>query len=120
MDLIVRVVADVWGVPVADILGPKKFPMLVRPRFAVILLAQRLTEFSLAETARFLKRDHTSGVNGKKRAEHFEATSIKYAARMRQAERLLRFSTGPVVFVRSPSRVKAPLFLRSSSGEVLS
>ena len=67
---IVNEMATALHLPSAEILGPKRQRPLVRARHIAMYLARELTELSYPDIARqFDDRDHTTVINGVKRAQ---------------------------------------------------
>ena len=71
-------VAQVYGVSVDELLGPRRFHRLIEPRHVAMTIARLLLPYSLPEIARaFGGRDHTTAINairkyGEKVAELME------------------------------------------------
>lgn len=86
MDAILREVASAFGVTIADIKGRRVFKYLIRPRHASMHLAHEMTEFSLPMIGRLIGgRDHTTVLNGLRRAEHLIATDEAFARHVQAA-----------------------------------
>ena len=80
-----------FGVPVPEILSPWRDERLLPARHAAMALARRLTNLSLPQIGRVMRRDHTTIIYGIAAHERREATSPETAARTRAVcERLQR------------------------------
>ena len=110
LTLVAEAVADVWGVSVADLRGPRRFPRLVNPRHAAFALSIMHTGQSMAAVGRwFGDRDHKTVINGIRR---FNEMLVKAdAERIAEAERLIFlrcratfFRHSSLVFVSSRGR----------------
>lgn len=70
IELIADAVADVWGVSVAALRGPRRLMPYVDPRHVAFALARKHTSHSLPVIGQwFGDRDHTTVINGLRRYE---------------------------------------------------
>ena len=100
IELIAVAVADVWGVSVADLRGPRRFPSYVDPRHVAFALARKMTPHSLPVIGRwFGDRDHTTVLNGLRRFDRVIAERDR--EKIDQAECLID-QRRRAVFVRAP------------------
>lgn len=72
--------ARITGLPRSAITGPRKIAPLVKARWAVIRAARRTTDRSLSQIGRVLGgRDHSTIINGARRAETLIAADPEFA-----------------------------------------
>ena len=109
IEMIAEAVADVWGVSVANLRGPRRVPSFVDPRHVAFALARKHTAHSLPVIGRwFGDRDHTTVLNGLRRFE--ELLLERDRDRVEQVERLIDqrrraiFVRGPVLTFRTVRR----------------
>lgn len=88
LTLVAEAVADVWGVSMADLRGPRRFPWLVNPRHVAFALCIKHTDRSMAAVGRwFGDRDHTTVINGVRRFNEILIAADQ--DRIVEAERLI-------------------------------
>ena len=86
--LIAEAVADVWEVSVANLRGPRRFPIFVDPRHVAFALAREHTAHSLPTIGQwFGDRDHTTVLNGIRRFDR--VLRDRDHDRVAQVERLI-------------------------------
>jgi chromosomal replication initiator protein len=106
IELIANAVADVWGVSVADLRGPRRFHSYVDPRHVAFALAYKLTQHSVTVIGRwFGDRDHTTVLNGMRRFDvvlsQREREKIDHAESLIDQRRRAVFVRSPVMAFRS-------------------
>lgn len=77
---IMRDTADLTGVSVDAMRGPRQCRHVCRARFAAIHVARATTGHSLTTIGNLFRRDHTSVINADRRACEFAAADPDYAA----------------------------------------
>lgn len=81
-----RVVADIFGVSVAEINGPCKKQQFVWARFAACSLIHRFTKNSLPQTGRIMGgRHHTTIMSAIDRSSALYRQNVEYRALYREA-----------------------------------
>lgn len=69
-ELIIKIVAEHYGITMADIAGTKRNNEIVVPRQVAMYLCRKMTDASLKSIGNLLgKRDHTTIINGEKKIE---------------------------------------------------
>ena len=69
-ELIIQIVAEHFGITMADIAGTKRNSEIVIPRQIAMYLCRKMTDASLKNIGNLLgKRDHTTIINGEKKIE---------------------------------------------------
>lgn len=69
-ELIIKIVAEHYGITMADIAGTKRNNEIVVPRQIAMYLCRKMTDASLKSIGNLLgKRDHTTIINGEKKIE---------------------------------------------------
>lgn len=64
---LVKAVTEIFVVSKNDLLGTRRMAYMVTPRHVLYYLAYKNTRHSLPSLARFLDRDHTSIIHGRKK-----------------------------------------------------
>lgn len=78
-----RAVASAYSIGRADILGPRRWPHIIRPRQIAMYLAQTLTTASLPQIGRrFGLRDHTTVLHAVRKIGRLIAEDAELAARV--------------------------------------
>lgn len=57
---IVTLVSEYYGVPVTDLLGPKKYRQMVSARAVCVWLARELTDMTYQQIGHAMNRDHST------------------------------------------------------------
>lgn len=85
-----RKVAEHYNIRLSDLIGPKRFRALARPRQVAMYLSKHLTTRSLPEIGRrFGNRDHTTVMHGVRRIEELKATDSQIAEDLELLRRAL-------------------------------
>ena len=104
--MIAQAVADVWGVSLASLRGPRRFPIFVDPRHVAFALARKHTAHSLPVIGQwFGDRDHTTVINGIRRFEQIllerDRDLIAQVERLIEQRRKAIFVRGQIMTFRS-------------------
>ena len=101
---IIRVVCDLFGVAVADLMSPRRYKRLTPARQAAAW-ALRQVGLSLVEVGGLLQRDHTTIIYSVRQAEALARVDAAYAARLRILAAAIRPSDPPPAPpVRTPTQ----------------
>jgi chromosomal replication initiation ATPase DnaA len=73
-------VADLYGIPAAELRGRARTKTIAEARLCVILVARRCTRLSSTEIGDALDRDHTTVLSSVKSAERLSARDKYFAA----------------------------------------
>ena len=84
-------VCRVWGVRRSTLRGKLRTRDVTYPRFAFMYLAYYMTKCSSPVVGRFLGRDHTTILNGLRRAIQIKKEDKEFARKLEVAYRLARF-----------------------------
>ncbi len=85
-----RKVAEHYNIRLSDLIGPKRFRALARPRQVAMYLSKQLTTRSLPEIGRrFGNRDHTTVMHGVRRIEELKETDSQIAEDLELLRRAL-------------------------------
>lgn len=87
---VLAVVADVFGVSIAELLGPRRPRYLAYPRFAAMHILHKVVRLSLPTVGVTFKRDHTSCLHGVRKAALLRRNDPGFAGRSRLLARELR------------------------------
>lgn len=82
--------SKLFEVPARDLVGKCRLPSIIRARFALIASLYEACETSYPEIGRLLRRDHTSVLNGHRKAIKMAEADSDYAAAIAQIAGALR------------------------------
>lgn len=94
MHEIIRIVADVFGVSLNEIVSPHRQRNVTRARQAAAYLATIHTQLSFPAIGRGIKRDHTTVLHSFRVVPRYMVDDPLYAAKIAQADEIIRTRLG--------------------------